>query len=133
MPWLGHICFGQLCYKSNCGEQRCSWGWRCLKPAGIQNEPWLEPSACASQLPGMLQSCWSVANMLSSLRILRKVKEQRFNIKHLNQSRVEFPRAKIHHYPEGIPCAEYKYLLPKNGGVIPSQRRVMRILCKVKG
>lgn len=78
-------------------------------------------------------SCWSVANMLSSLKILRKVKEQGFNIKCLNQSRVEFPRAKILLYPEGIPSAEYKYPPPKNGGVIRFQRRVTRILCKGKG
>lgn len=45
MLWLGHVCFGQLCYKSNCREQRC---WQCLMSAGIQNEPWLEPSARAS-------------------------------------------------------------------------------------
>jgi len=51
--------------------------------------------------------------MLSRLRKVRKVKEQRFSIKCLNQSRVEFPRAKIFCYPEDIPCARYKYLLPK--------------------
>lgn len=40
------------------------------EPAGIQNEPWLELSVCASQLPQMLQSCWSVASMFSCLRKL---------------------------------------------------------------
>lgn len=64
MLWLEHVCFGQLCYKSNCREQRC---WQCLMSAGIQNEPWLEPSARAS----MLQSFWGVANMLSNLEKLR--------------------------------------------------------------
>lgn len=121
MLQLGHICCGQLCYKSNCREKRCLWGWQCLKWAGIQNEPEHELPECASQLPPMLQSVRHVASTFSSVRRLRKVKEQRLNVKCLKQSRVEFPRAKILLCPEGIAHTECP--IPKNGGVIPSQRK----------
>lgn len=71
MLWLGHVCFGQLCYKSNCREQR-SFVVLAV-PEVSRNSEWALAWTISMCLidPSMLQSFWSVASMLSSLRKLR--------------------------------------------------------------
>lgn len=49
------------------------------------------------------------------------------------QQEWNFPGQRYFFTPGAFPCAEHEYLLPKNGGVIPYQRRVTKILCKGKG